>query len=328
MLISLEPGADRRNVVGALHKVIVAAENLSYRQDNGRAMRLAYLTWVNNTRAQLRRQISSTDLDRLVTTPRYHTVLAMQIPEPIVESRNAGPGRTWASISGPDTGPIREMIILEVTEHIHNLTQARATLAEWSNLLDMPERSGPLVIADSNVYCHHPERLKEWDVGLDAQALPGQDVHLILPLAVLDELDRQKDRGQGMASTNARETIKHLDTLLPQGVIRQRGSAPENPSFPWGAITIDLWPDPPGHVRLPRADDEIIARAVAFQALAGRSVKLLTGDIGMSTRARMAGLEAIRLELSDKTHKPKKPPRGTLHPAALRNIDAGQEPAS
>lgn len=99
------------------------------------------------------------------------------------------------------------------------------------------------------------------------------------------------------------------------------GFAPENPAFPRGAITIDLWPDPPGHVRLPRTDDEIIARAVAFQALAGRKVKLLTGDIGMSTRARMAGLEEIRLDLPDVTHKPRKPPRGTQHPD-LKSGDA------
>lgn len=153
-------------------------------------------------------------------------------------------------------------------------------------------------------------------MGADAGALPGHDVHLILPLPVLDELDRQKDRGQGAAATNARETIKQLDSLLPHGVIRLRGNAPENPAFPRGAITIDLWPDPPGHLRLPRADDEIIARAVAFQALAGREVTLLTGDIGVATRARMAGLKAVRLDLPDATHKPKKPPRGTQHPDA------------
>ncbi|GAA4985342.1 hypothetical protein HD597_004128 [Nonomuraea thailandensis] len=88
----------------------------------------------------------------------------------------------------------------------------------------------------------------------------------------------------GAASTNARETINLLDNLLPRGVVRHRGSAPENPAFPRGAITIDLWPDPPGHVRLPRTDDEIIARAVALQARAGRKVKLLTGNLGMSTR--------------------------------------------
>ncbi|MFI6800099.1 PIN domain-containing protein [Streptosporangium canum] len=80
-------------------------------------------------------------------------------------------------------------------------------------------------------------------------------------------------------------------------------------------------------MRLPRADDEIIARAVAFQALAGRKVTLLTGDIGMSTRARTAGLEAIRLDLLDAAHKPKKPPRGTRHPA-LKNTSSQSEDAA
>jgi hypothetical protein len=321
MMITLEPGADRRNVLQALRQVIVDAENLAYSQGGGRELRIAYLTWVNATRAQLRGQISSVDLDRLVTTPRYITVLSMQIPEPVWETNRSEYGRpTHTLVSAPNTTPIREMISLEIAEHIDHLKEALATLTWWSGLLDQAERSGPLVIADSNVYCHHPDRLDEWEAGVDAGALPSQDVHLILPLAVLDELDRQKDRGQGAASTNARETIKLLDSLLPHGVIRQRGSAAENPAFPRGAITIDLWPDPPGHVRLPRADDEIIARAVAFQALAGRKVKLLTGDIGMSTRARMAGLEAIRLDLPDATHKPRKPPRGTQHPA-LKNTD-------
>ncbi|MFD8557363.1 PIN domain-containing protein [Streptosporangium canum] len=171
-------------------------------------------------------------------------------------------------------------------------------------------------MADSSVYCHHPDRLNAWEVGDDAGALPSQDVHLILPLPVLDELDRQKDRGQGGASTNARETIKQLDALLPHGVIRQRGGLPKTPNFLHGAITIDLWSDPPGHVRLPRADDEIVARAVAFQALAGRQVTLLTGDIGMSTQARMADLKAIRLDLPDAARKPPKLPRGTKHPNA------------
>ncbi|MFI6883912.1 PIN domain-containing protein [Streptosporangium canum] len=327
MLITLEPGADRRNVLQVLRQVATDAENLSYSQSGARELRVAYLAWVNTARAQLRGQISGTDLDRLVTTPRYTTVLSMHIPEPVVTPLQVEPGRQRAWPSGPDTAPIREMISLEITEHIRHLKEALETLSDWSYLLDQAKRSGPLVIADSSVYCHHPDRLGEWEVSADARTPLGQDVHLILPLAVLDELDRQKDRGQGIASTNARETIKYLDGLLPQGVIRQRGIAPENPGFPHGAITIDLWPDPPGHVRLPRADDEIIARAVAFQALAGRKVKLLTGDIGMSTRARMAGLEAIRLDLPDAAHKPRKPPRGTQHPA-LKNVGSQSEDAA
>ncbi|MET9251111.1 PIN domain-containing protein [Nonomuraea sp. NPDC003709] len=320
MLITLELGANRHSLLQTLQDVIARAENLAREHDNGRVLRVAYLDWVNATRARLRRQISSADLDRLVTTPRYVTVLSMSIPEPVMGDKSAGSGRMWMRASGSDTTPIRDTILLELAEHIDQLLEAFETLSIWSNLLDQPERSGPLVIADSNVYCHHQNRLDTWDVGQDAGALPGQDVHLVLPLVVLDELDRQKDRGQGAASTNARETIKLLDSLLPQGVVRPRSSAPENPAFPRGAITIDLWPDPPGHVRLPRTDDEIIARVAAFQALAGRKVKLLTGDLGMSTRARLAGIEAIRLIFPDADQKTKKEPRGTKHPARQQAV--------
>ncbi|GAA1311708.1 hypothetical protein Psi02_72440 [Planotetraspora silvatica] len=318
MLITLEPGANRNKVVETLNEVAAEAGDLLSTDGAGREMRLAYLKWVNKTRAKLRGQISNADLDRLVTTPRYITVLSMQITEaPIAVRKNPNPrtGPAWLPVSGPDTLPIRNMIELEVAEHIRSLEAASATLRKWSDLLDSLDRPGHFVIADSSVYCHHPSRLNAWEVSADINVLPSHDVHLILPLAVLDELDRQKDRGQGGASTNARETIKQLDSLLPNGVVRRRGTAPENPAFPRGAITMDLWPDPAGHIRMVRTDDEIIARAVAFQALAGRSVHLLTGDIGMCTRARMAGLDSTRLDMPNATHKPPKAPRGDKHPA-------------
>ena len=53
--------------------------------------------------------------------------------------------------------------------------------------------------------------------------------------------------------------------------------------------------DPPGHVRLPINDDEIIDRALTIQPLVGRPVTLLTYDTGQSTRARNAGLRVKKL---------------------------------
>lgn len=60
-------------------------------------------------------------------------------------------------------------------------------------------------------------------------------------------------------------------------------------------VTIELVFDPPGHVRLPGNDDEIIDRALAVEALADRNVTLLTYDTGQSTRARNAGLQVVKL---------------------------------
>ncbi len=58
-------------------------------------------------------------------------------------------------------------------------------------------------------------------------------------------------------------------------------------------------PDPPGHVRLPHADDEIVDRLAAVRALAGRQVTLVTYDTGMAFRAGLAGLEARLLGSAD-----------------------------
>ena len=62
-----------------------------------------------------------------------------------------------------------------------------------------------------------------------------------------------------------------------------------------GEVTIELVFDPPGYVRLPGNDDEIIDRALAVEPLADHKVTLLTYDTGQSTRARNAGLRVVKL---------------------------------
>ena len=71
------------------------------------------------------------------------------------------------------------------------------------------------------------------------------------------------------------------------------------PSGEGGGCTVEIVFDPPGHVRLPINDDELIDRILAIQPLAGRQVTLLTYDTGQSTRARAAGLPAKKLTKTD-----------------------------
>jgi hypothetical protein len=67
--------------------------------------------------------------------------------------------------------------------------------------------------------------------------------------------------------------------------------------------------DPPKHNRLPINDDEIIDRALVVQAIAGRSVTLLTYDTGQSTRARAAGLTVIKVPHPVDGDEPEHPKR-------------------
>src|SRR6185437_17047943 len=78
-----------------------------------------------------------------------------------------------------------------------------------------------------------------------------------------------------------------------------------------GEVTLELLYDPPGHIRLAINDDEIIDRAVAIQPLANRDVTLITYDTGQSTRARKAGLKAVKLTkgIGDVPGQPPSPPK-------------------
>lgn len=79
-------------------------------------------------------------------------------------------------------------------------------------------------------------------------------------------------------------------------MLRERDDSPlRSDSIPRGRVSVELLFDPPGHVRLPINDDEIIDRASAVQNLAERPVTLLTYDTGQSTRARNAGLTVVKL---------------------------------
>jgi hypothetical protein len=74
-----------------------------------------------------------------------------------------------------------------------------------------------------------------------------------------------------------------------------------------GEVTVEILFDSPGHVRLPIDDDEIIDRAVAAKAFAGREVTIVTYDTGQGMRAREAELKCVKL---DPGWRSEPPPRG------------------
>lgn len=114
-------------------------------------------------------------------------------------------------------------------------------------------------------------------------------VRVIVPILIIDELDGLKRSGETLRRWRARHTLKVIEDALASPPVRGllRNPAPDGTR---GGVILDLLFDPPGHVRLPISDDEIIDRALAAQGLAGTPVTLLTFDTGQAMRAREAGL--------------------------------------
>ncbi len=281
MLITPRPGTHRESLLQSLRDVHTKATNLqgggAARTAYGRL--LEYLDWANEAVQVLANQISSSDLDRLVLTKRHELLLS-------------GVG----TFAGTDAQRIvNGLIALEVRQRADSFEVAIQTLKQH---IDRWSRSDYFVVADSSFYIHHPEKLELVDL---AEVLNFHDgpIHLLVPMVVVDELDRLKEIKDKLARWRSSYTLAVLDRLFQDGAdaARLRDADPEVQRAKGtrrGEVNVEILFDPPGHVRLPIADDEIVDRAAAIVPLVGRPVTLLTYDTGQASRGRRAGLKVIK----------------------------------
>lgn len=275
------PGIPIDQLLEVLHSEATNLSNL--RSGPGTAIDRfnAYLKWSSEVVMHLGPMLRPGDLEHLVTTPRYWTLQTLD------------PAARQLSLAG--------FVDLEVSERLRTFELERDSLR--TSIERWRARQGWLIVADTNVYLHHDQYFDEVDwAALVGARLDG--VHLVLPLLVVDELDRHKrgQRGKKVSSTNseevrtrARVTLKKIDESMSPGA-----SVTIHPSrFPErGQVTAEVLLDPADHVRLEDADAEIVDRAVAVKQLAQRDVTVVTFDVGMKMRAQAAGLRVVRLSES------------------------------
>ncbi|MGI5484971.1 PIN domain-containing protein [Streptomyces lavendofoliae] len=272
MLISLVPGAHRDNVLQALQSVHTMALNLRGAGPQTAYSRLiGYLDWSSNAVRMLHSQISAADIDRLVLTRRHQALLD-------------GFGHLAGS---SQERVVNGLVDLELDQRLTDIKEVIDTLREQMQRWDT--RSTAFIVADTSFYIQHPSKLEDIDFASDFKRIGGRDVRFIFPMVVVDELDGLKQHKDRRIRWRAGYTLAVLDRLLSSG-------KPAVLSGPGGEdVSVEVLYDPPGHVRLPIADDEIVSRALAFQALVGARVILVTYDTAMSMRARVTGLAVQKL---------------------------------
>ncbi|MDQ7905502.1 PIN domain-containing protein [Phytohabitans sp. ZYX-F-186] len=239
-----------------------------------------YLSWTNTAAQRLGTMISTADVNRLVHTRRYELLLSAFTNETL-------------------NAPIAGLLQLEMGEQDRNFEVAIAALedqiARWTS-------RAIFVAPDTSFYIHHPAKLREinfqqvlHDAGLYT-TLRGSDgeIHILIPDAVIDELDRLKESKDRHARWRAGHTLGVVDELFADPSAQPLLYQVKKEPWRNATVTMELLADPVGHVRLPESDDEIIDRLVGVKPLAARQVTVLTYDTGMCTRARRAGLGVVK----------------------------------
>jgi rRNA-processing protein FCF1 len=299
MLVTLYPGASRDDVLKTLREIESAAHNTNshsgFHGSPAYSHLTSYLEWTTNSVRMLDHRVSAADIDRLVRTRGYERLVSA-----------AG------SLTGADIGTQRVLngfVDQEIQQRIESLQEV---IKDLDGQVRRWNAGSLFTVADTSFYIEHEQKLRELDFAAVLQITARIPIRVLVPIVVIDELDRLKTRGStDHARWRAGHTLGVLDEILRN---------PRQPGQLTADVTMEIVFDPPAHIRLPINDDEIVDRAVAIQALAGTNVRLLTFDTRMSTRARYAGLNVVKLtkplgeEPTDKRSKRKTSTVGAGHP--------------
>lgn len=245
---------------------------------NGVRYRL-YLEFAAKAIQALRLQIASEDLESLITTRGYWQLQQFA--------------------SNPDSTVASYLVDAEIRGRIEALGEAKKDLDFWRKAFDA---FGAIAIPDSSFYINHPTKLREWDLAPDV-GVRAEGICIVAPIAVVDELDDLKRHHDRQVRWRAGHSLGVMSQVLAgrelRGRLKEADPVPTAGSSARGEVWLRVVFDPPGHIRLPLADDEIIDRTLALQAITGREVAFLTYDNGQDYRARAAGLESKKFDTEE-----------------------------
>lgn len=280
MHVRLLPGATPASVLEPLQRVVTDVGNLSTGHFSDPAdRRNQYITWANNSVAALRYVIAPTELDRLILTPVFWHI-------------HASP----SSLDPTNNLTIGSEVNARKTELDQLFADLKAQADRWSAVR--------IVVPDTSVFIRN-DKLDEWDLAPLLKLAEDEPLHIVVPMVVVDELDRLKEASKKHPRWRGRHSTAVLDKMLPNPLrpaeLRERGYAPGR-----GRVTIEILVDPPGHVRLPDEDAEIVDQAYAVNGLAAQPVTVLTYDTGQSMKARGRGLACVKLPVPPEGEEPEK----------------------
>ncbi|MES9535936.1 PIN domain-containing protein [Actinomadura sp. NPDC000600] len=215
-----------------------------------------YIKWVDDCERQLRNIFTDTDIAKDMITDRYWRLTA----------EGAGASLAFHTALGAEIEVQRDRL--------------NALADKLEELAKVARRPGQIVIPDCNFYVHcMPMQDVKW-----CDVLKVEQVRLVMPYAVLDELDKVKDM-KGDRSNRARNVLKYVDQLIPDYSKSDMGELRDK-------VTFEIFPDEPDHRRRWSMDEEIVDRGLLLQRLAGQPVLILSDDRGMRIRTQRRGLQS------------------------------------
>lgn len=221
----------------------------------------SYLKWVEDAEVQLRSLFADDALADGLLSQRYFHIRQL-IP-------NSVQARPWPLVDA------------ERALQKSRLDQAVAELKSYAALAD---RTGHPFVLDTHVFLHYTlftdiDWVKEFDC---------EQVRLIVPLIVLDELDDKTFSHNKRLARRADKVLRafdgFLETMTTDGVSEVRKG-----------VTVEILGDDKSHQRRTNSDSEIIDRAQFFHQVIEKPVTMVTGDRGLRVRSKARSIQVVMM---------------------------------
>jgi rRNA-processing protein FCF1 len=236
------------------------------------AKRQLYLNWVDTTQWHLRTIFLDSELEDSLLGPGYwhicdasmHPGLLTRLINEELVFQVGHPG-----ITGDLGGRLGEV-----------LTRLRALT--W-----LASRPGRICVPDTNALLHYTR----FDQLPWSERMNTALVRLVIPLAVVDELDNKKYARREEFQQRARELLTLIGryvTDLPDGYSQVREG-----------VTVEVLADEPDRLRMSSNDQEILDRCEFLNQVTESPVTVITGDSGMRITAQTRGINVFNLSTAD-----------------------------
>jgi hypothetical protein len=184
MLVLPLPGASAERVLEVLREQAALLSQAD--SDTGDRLN-AYIRWANDAAVSVASVATARSVDQLVLTRRY-----------------------WALQSATASKSMYKLLQVEFDDRARAFDSA---LGDLRREIDRWTRPGVFVLPDASFYIRHSDKLEH----VDFRPLLGiweEPVHVLVPIAIVDELDRLKESTNKRARWRARYTLAVLDDRL------------------------------------------------------------------------------------------------------------------
>jgi rRNA-processing protein FCF1 len=233
----------------------------------------SYLNWVYGAQTRLRAIFADPEVeDSLLARAYWHVSMASVPP-------------------APELGRLVDEELIYQAGHPGIQGDPGGRLGEVANrfraLSRLADRPGSIYVPDTNALLHYTR----FD-HLPWRKRTGQSaVRLVVPLAVIDELDNKKYARREEFQQRARELLTLID--------RYETAAPDAYSQIGEGVTFEVLADEPGHLRAASTDQEILERCELLTQATAAPVTLVTGDSGVRINARARDIQVMKLSDED-----------------------------